>query len=395
MTVNRRPDATQYDIIVVGGGISGLAAATWILSRKPQIRVLVVEAGASHRETDRHLRLNRASEKLCAGLFHEFSELCGEYTDIEKHTLCYPNGTELCTPMRPFRMVPREILHRLFRQTLAGLECDIFDNSRVNGLLRHREQIVGVKVDPLGSMPINIRSRLVIGADGPRSRVRKETEPSMTPRLRRGVQQYVRSSRKLECAYTFLDVDASGYFSIVPYSHRNEPWAEIGWRCFGDRQVEPHSRFRYWLGDPRVRMLIDVSKCTGRPRNHTTNVAPLSRFDKPARMRPVAGPGYALVGEATGLAHPLTGEGLELALQTAALIGELIDTHGPMGFIDETYTRQVIGYIRTAYDLPNSKRLFSRPCLMPAFLRPTYLQILKLFYKRSGHFAPMRPQKAS
>src|ERR1700760_4336859 len=40
------PDPQQYDVVVIGGALSGAATATLLLRRNPGIRVLIVEKSA-------------------------------------------------------------------------------------------------------------------------------------------------------------------------------------------------------------------------------------------------------------------------------------------------------------------------------------------------------------
>lgn len=44
MATNGQAETTEYDVIVVGAGLSGLTAAYTLLQKKPSGKVLVLEA---------------------------------------------------------------------------------------------------------------------------------------------------------------------------------------------------------------------------------------------------------------------------------------------------------------------------------------------------------------
>jgi len=78
------------------------------------------------------------------------------------------------------------------------------------------------------------------------------------------------------------------------------------------------------------------------------------RTDYPSHR--VHGANWLLVGEAAGLANPITGEGIDLAMESAALAAEVADTalradrlsHQTLSAYDRALRRRFAGYFRAA-----------------------------------------------
>ncbi|HIC87997.1 MAG TPA: hypothetical protein EYP04_01125 [Anaerolineae bacterium] len=136
----------------------------------------------------------------------------------------------------------------------------------------------------------------------------------------RAVRGYWRGVRGLGPRFEFIFAGevAPGYAWIFPASSDT---ANIGVGLFdadGMRSRRPaHLLERLLTSHPRVAARLQRAERVGPVRGY-----PL-RTDFPSH--PVHGHGWLLVGEAAGLVNPVTGEGIDLALESAELAAWAVD----------------------------------------------------------------------
>lgn len=109
-----------------------------------------------------------------------------------------------------------------------------------------------------------------------------------------------------------------GYGWIFPTSSHS---ANIGAGYFvkaGQRPLEasPQQTMRDFLRNPYVARVVGEAEPSATPKGYPLRTDFLTA--------PLAVPGLAMVGEAAGLVNPLTGEGIDFALELGELAAELI-----------------------------------------------------------------------
>lgn len=282
---------TDWDVIIVGGGPAGAAAAIAARRAKPGARVLILDRAPIGRD------------KVCGdGIApHAVAELVALGVDAvkpEEHVaqvrLVGPSGSDAgALTTSPGYVIPRaEFDERLLRAALdAGAE---FEQQRVT---------------TLGQLPA---ARVVIGADGSNSVVRRAIgEPANHGRsLAVAIRGYAPTPAGLptELIIRWDSQRAGGlcYAWAFPTAHRT---TNVG---YGMSSAAPeHSRAHL---EKRLRELLPEYDLDGV--ELTGHTLPLTV----SRPRPAVG-NTLLVGDAASLINPFTGEGIYSAIASGALAG--------------------------------------------------------------------------
>jgi menaquinone-9 beta-reductase len=211
--------------------------------------------------------------------------------------------------------IPREALDRILVERARSLPVEVMERHRVTGLLADSGQVVGVKVqDPAGEA-LEIRARLVVGADGRSSVVAASLGLVRPHRLRRmALVQHVRGLDGLTDRgeiyvdppdYAILNPVAPGVVNVglvVPLAHA-APWSGRLDAFFRGRLKQ----LRHLA--PRLAGM--------EPAGPLMAMGPLAY-----RVREPRAGGVLLAGDAAGFYDPFTGEGLFTALRSAELLVE-------------------------------------------------------------------------
>lgn len=89
--------------------------------------------------------------------------------------------------------------------------------------------------------------------------------------------------------------------------------------------------------------------------------------------RPPWGLGYLLVGDAAGLVHPFTGEGIAFALHSGRAAAELVASGLSDDELGHRYEEDALSFAGDVYNLPRTAMLFALPCHLPPAVRSVYL----------------------
>ena len=309
MRVERR------EVVVVGGGPAGAAAACFLAQRARD--VLLLDAARFPRD------------KVCGeGVSPEawpLLDLMGaapRVRSLAPHPLrgmrlVSPDGTAFCGEYRgrprPGLAVRRLALDAALLDSARDAGAEVREGVRVTGLLREAGSVVGVEAQAGGEAAI-VRARVVVGADGRRSVVARTLSLLHEHRsLRRfAVRGYWEGMEALE-EVGEMHVAGGGYCGVAPLSPTLANVAFVLDRremapAAGD--LEGFYRTALRTRWPRLAERLDRARLLGRPRA----IGPLA-----LECRAVAAPGVVLVGDAAGFYDPFTGEGVTLALRTAAL----------------------------------------------------------------------------
>ncbi len=297
----------SYDIIVVGGGPAGAAAARHAASRGASVVML---------EKDREIGIPvRCAEGVAQkGLAQEVEIrphwIAQEITGVRLHA---PSGAEV--PIYSDQV--GYILHRkLFDYDLAQMAAAagaaVFTKAYVSGLVLENGRAAGVVVEHLGERR-RIKARVVIGADGVESRVGRWAGLStrtamhdMESCAQVTIGNY-EGDPELVHFYFGREMAPSGYAWIFP---KGGGMANIGLGIAGDaaRLRSPEECLKVFLGRffPDAAILSRIYG--GVPCSLT--------------LKELVADGLMLAGDAAHQANPLTGGGIVSGMVAGRIAGE-------------------------------------------------------------------------
>lgn len=309
----------DYDIIIVGGGPAGSAAALY--GAKEGLKILIVEKERFPRD------------KICgdaiSGKSIENMELLGILDNVKKlpsvtleHiTFGSPSGKHITIPLsknstRPagFVIQRKHFDHFLFEQVkTSGVEYH--ENTKVTGLLIESNQVRGVRVlDNTNGKSFDIRGKLVFGADGYNSLVARKTgyyahDPKhWVVALRCYYANVKELSQRLEIYYS--DIIQPGYFWIFPLPGN---MANVGVGMLHKTLKRKNIDLREGL-----KKLVESPEFMDRFADATPLEKPVGwNLPVASKRRKSFGNGFLLLGDAAGLIDPFTGEGIGNAFTSA------------------------------------------------------------------------------
>jgi len=323
-------------IVVVGAGPAG-AAASYFLARAGLCPLLVDRA-----EFPRDKVCGDAVSPRALGVVEAMGALA-EVVSLgfraEEALLVSPDGRSATAAIpRPPGLpgyvvtVPRFRLdHVLKRRAVeAGAR---FRRARAAGLVRDKGRVAGVRTED-GAV---VEADLVILATGAATPLVREAGllpdgPPLGMAARRYFEDVADLSARIEI---FFDgVDLPGYAWVFPSAPRA---ANVGIGSFGASSRAPARALDDLIErHPRLHAALDGARATGPARGF-----PIRIGLPPARL---TRPGVLVAGEAAGLVNPLTGEGIDYALESGRLAAEAIaacrDADGALARYDAAARRR-------------------------------------------------------
>jgi len=318
------------DVLVVGAGPAGSTTAC-LLARQGWDVLLVDRAHFPRPKTCGDGLTPRAVATLHRlGLLPPL--LAAGYPRIEGARLVAPDGHELhirfAEHLRKLPgyglVVPRAELDELLRRYAVGAGARFFSGFHALAPLRHDGRVAGVQGRLEGRIR-TIRARLTIVATGVSIRfLRALGVLEHVPPVVRAARAYFEGVEGLngDFEFHFRPEFMPGYAWIFPAP---EGRANVGLGLFPPQRHDRCGHLGQLLNDflsrlPEMRQRFRHARLVSRVQAH-----PL-RIDYP--HNPVHGPGFLLVGEAAGLVNPITGEGIDLAMESgeiaAAVAGDAL-----------------------------------------------------------------------
>jgi menaquinone-9 beta-reductase len=317
--------ARTADVVVVGAGPAG--AATAILLVEHGLDVVVLDRAALPRPKICGEYLSPEAGRLLDRLGVLKALDAAGAAAIAGMRITAPDGTSVTGHYRdvggwrPYRQhasgVARATLDGVLAERLRGLPVDFREQTRVSDLLVDEGRVVGVRAEDRAGAALEIRARVVVGADGRASVVAERLGCRHPHALRRmALVTYVRGVAGCrELGEIFVDppdyailnplgADQVNLSLVVPLAHA-APWS---------------SRLEDFML-ARLRQLPHLARrLAGAER-----IAPVRALGPLAyRVQPPRAGGVVLVGDAAGFFDPFTGEGVFTALRSAELAAETL-----------------------------------------------------------------------
>jgi menaquinone-9 beta-reductase len=306
VVARRRPAAgstmaVMWDVVVVGAGPAGCSAAAAVLRSRPATSVLLLDRADFPR--DKPCGDGIAFEALAAldRLGFSAAGLVSGYPPVRRLSVRSPAGVVATREMA-------EQVHVVPRLVFDGRLVDQLRGRRGVEIRRHAVR----RVDVDNGVPVvdrEIRARVVIGADGAGSVVRRAVAPAARPPTAIAIRGYApeppHQSGTQVIAMTGRQWPAYAWSFPLGDGTANVGYGEL---LVGSRPVT-----RALLLERLCELLPGVDPAPARLRAHHL---PLSTGRPPI----VAGP-VVLAGDAQALINPITGEGIFYAVTSGALAG--------------------------------------------------------------------------
>ena len=317
-------ETRQTDVLVIGGGPSGGAAAYWLASAGHD--VTVVERKRFPREKTCGDGLTPRSVKQLEemGLTDELASAGHRYDGLRSHG--FGKTLELAWPSHPDLpsygyVITRKDLDALVAGRAAKAGATVWERAEATEPIVESGLVRGatiVRKDEPDAAPVEIRARYVIVADGANSRFGRALGTSRN-------RNYP------------LGMAIRGYYTSPRH---DEPWID-SWLDIRDKQgnVLPGYGWIFPVGDGRVNVGIGLLSTFNQWKAvNTTHLmasfveyAPASwdlrpetccgpptggRLPMGMSVGPHSGPTYLVVGDAGGTINPFNGEGIAYAYET-------------------------------------------------------------------------------
>jgi flavin-dependent dehydrogenase len=315
---------TRPDVVVVGAGPAGSAAAIRLAERGWAVTLLDKAEFPRPKICGEYLSPEAARVLDGLGVLKAVDAAGAQ--PLSGMRITAPDGTVLegtyptTGRWRGYRdhalAIRREVLDRILVERARSLPVDVRERHRVTGLIVEGGAAVGVRAEDAEGAPLEIRSRLVVGADGRASVVARSLGLVRPHRLRRlALIQHVGGIEGLGDRgeiyvdppdYSILNPVAPGIVNlslVVPLAHATPYRGRM--ETFFEARLK---QLRHL--PPRLQGM--------RPEGPLMVMGSLAYRVAEPRVG-----GVLLVGDAAGFYDPFTGEGLYTALRSAELLAEV------------------------------------------------------------------------
>jgi geranylgeranyl reductase family protein len=361
--------AKIYDVAIIGAGPGGSATAHYLA--QAGLDVLLLDKSDFPRDKTCGDGLTpRALHVLDdMGILPEVSKSGFQINGLELHAR---SGMEMDTdiPEHPdypnhLLVVPRIKLDDIIRRRAIRSGAKFESPVRVRSI-NHEKNSVHIHASQSGKK-LNYQAKLIVVSVGANLRLLSDLgilvkKPNMIIAARAYFEGMQGLGDRVQAH--FADVPMPGYGWVFPIS---ETAANIGmgyWstrKPLAGRKASIRSEMETFLSSPKIRTMLEGASMQGSIQSY-----PL-RID--FNSAPTFGERILLVGESAGLVSPLTGEGIDFALESGQLAAQFIQDKMPAGDfgpeIMSEYDRILRNQFRSIFRFLNYVRSFYlNPILM-------------------------------
>ncbi len=311
----------MYDAIVVGARVAGSPTAM-LLARKGY-RVLLVDQAAFPSDTISTHHIHRAGLATANrwGLLPRLIRTGGprirRWTfDVGPFAL---SGNPLPAGDLDFDLCPRRtVLDATLVEAAAEAGAEVRESVAVQGILSDGDRVCGIEAQTANGNVFRERARIVIGADGRRSRIARLVDAptyNARPALSFGYYSY----------WSGVDIQGvelyprEGRGVVAEVTNDGLMYVAVGWRRALFDSVRADVEGHLW------RALHECAPGLAERVRQGRRVAPFKGADFPFFFRQPHGQGWALVGDAGYHRDAITGQGITDAFRDADLLAAAVD----------------------------------------------------------------------
>ena len=313
-----------HDVIIVGAGPAGSALA-YLLSTSG-VDVLLLDKASFPRDKTCGDALSPRALHVLRNL-GILSPIRASGYEIKRVSFFSPNGNQITISIPPYEklpdfslVIPRYIFDDLVRLHAVSGGANFLPQTNVVDVLRDDDQYIGVRALTQNG-PCDFGARVTVLATGASiSLLERSHLLTSPPNFCRAARTYYEGVSGLTdiIEFHYDSVPLPGYGWIFPISPTA---ANIGAGYYVPVGVpllrnSPRQVLDTFITNPRIAHMLANARMTSPVKGFPI------RFDFPTVR--TAFPGLILVGESCGLVNPLTGEGIDYALESAEVAAEVL-----------------------------------------------------------------------
>lgn len=313
--------STTHDVVIAGAGPGGSSAAHYLA--RSGLRVLLLDKA----DFPRDKTCGDGLTPRAVGMLHELGlldDMLRAGRRIDRVEVVAPSGRSTSAPIRAdgsrdhyTLIVPRLTLDHGLRDRAVASGAAFEGRTHVVGVQADAEGVI-VRAERDGR-PVSVRARMAVVATGANLKLlRAMGLVRKTPPMMLATRAYFEGLRGLgqPMQIRFDGVPMPGYGWVFPLSDSS---ANVGagyfttgwaWR----RPDTSRAAFDAFVQHPPVRALLEGARPAGPIRGYPIRVD--------FTTAPTFGERVLLLGEAAGLVNPMTGEGIDYALESGKLAAE-------------------------------------------------------------------------
>jgi menaquinone-9 beta-reductase len=313
-----------HDILIVGAGPAGSALAYFLASSG--LDVLLVDKAEFPRDKTCGDGLSPRALHILKkiGLEDEVKRVGFAVRNVAFYS---PDGNQITMPIPAYEnlqdisvVLPRYQFDNLVRERAITARATFMAELTATDVIREGEVVVGIKANtPDG--PKEFRARYVMMATGATTALLEKTGLlKHNPAYSRAARTYYDGVQGITntVEFHFDAVPLPGYGWVFPTSATS---ANVGAGFYTPQgktpaKSTPRQVLDEFIAGSKVAAMLAQAKPTAPVKGY-----PL-RFDFPDAQ--TVFPGLALIGEACGLVNPLTGEGIDYALESTEVAAEIL-----------------------------------------------------------------------